>query len=105
MNNIGTMSITTSTTPALLQAQALTREFRIRGIETYTETLRESAGALCASFDALRVVFRSEAMRNPQPPYAECIVSVVRDFDRAWVRAKRSSRARRLSKEVHTVTS
>ncbi|KAG5461380.1 MAG: hypothetical protein BJ554DRAFT_6442 [Olpidium bornovanus] len=46
----------------LFAAEALSRGFRIRGIERFTEQLLDPAKQLCAGFEALRFVFRSRAL-------------------------------------------
>ncbi|KAJ3057230.1 Lateral signaling target protein 2 [Rhizophlyctis rosea] len=67
----------------LFAAQALSRGFRIRGIETFTAELVEPAKELCATLEALRFVFRCRALVCTSPPH-EDLYSVLRDFDIAW---------------------
>lgn len=87
--------------PILFTAQALTRGYVVRGLEIYTSTLRGPAEQLCATFEALRFVFRQNALANekargrclfwnrvttttaPEPSY-RALWSVLSDFDRAW---------------------
>lgn len=49
----------------LFAAQALTRGFRIRGIEGFTAELVAPARQLCASMDALRLAFKRRAVLPP----------------------------------------
>ncbi|KAJ1993074.1 hypothetical protein H4R33_000786 [Dimargaris cristalligena] len=72
----------------LFAAQALTRGFQIRGIESRSEALAFPATELCASLDALRFVFRQRASECSQPPY-EPLYPVLCDFDRAWTTFER----------------
>lgn len=71
----------------LFAAQALTRGFRIRGIEPFTVQLQASARHLCAAMDALRFVFRSSALcfhSVETSRLMDRVMPVLRDFDVAW---------------------
>ncbi|KAJ3016806.1 Lateral signaling target protein 2 [Thoreauomyces humboldtii] len=67
----------------LFAAQALSRGFRIRGIEDYTAELYEPARQLHAAVEALRLAFSTRALSCSSPPYPD-MYPVLRDFDRAW---------------------
>ncbi|KAI8618652.1 hypothetical protein BC830DRAFT_1107865 [Chytriomyces sp. MP71] len=64
-------------------AQALSKGYRIRGIEQYTSELIGPAKQLAASMDALRFVFRNRAVSNPMPPHHD-LFPVLKDFDASW---------------------
>ncbi|KAJ3250853.1 hypothetical protein HDU77_006310 [Chytriomyces hyalinus] len=64
-------------------SQALSKGYRIRGIEQYTSELLQPAKELSASMAALTVVFRNRVMTKPQPPYRD-LFPVLMDFDAAW---------------------
>ncbi|KAJ3330717.1 hypothetical protein HDU76_005028 [Blyttiomyces sp. JEL0837] len=67
----------------LFAAQALSKGFRIRGIEQFTSELVEPAKALCAALDALRFVFRTKSLIAPTPFHFD-LFDVIKDFDVAW---------------------
>jgi hypothetical protein len=67
----------------LFAAEALAHGYRIRGIERYSNVLRDPASQLLAALEALRFVFRQRALRQPAPPYSS-LNAVVKDFDQAW---------------------
>ncbi|KAI9090530.1 hypothetical protein DFS34DRAFT_697846 [Phlyctochytrium arcticum] len=67
----------------LFACQALSRGFRIRGIEHFTSELVEPARLLYAALDALRFAFRTRVLSCPSPPYDD-LYPVLRDFDQAW---------------------
>ncbi|KAJ3039847.1 hypothetical protein HDV00_011756 [Rhizophlyctis rosea] len=67
----------------LFAAQALSKGFRIRGIEGFTGELVEPAKELHATLEALRFVFRCRAFVSTSPPHDD-LFPVLRDFDRAW---------------------
>lgn len=69
----------------LFAAQALSRGFRIRGIEQFTPTLVQPALELAAALEALRFVFRSRALRDPTP-FHQDLFEVIGGFDAAWTR-------------------
>ncbi|KAJ3280381.1 hypothetical protein HK104_000708 [Borealophlyctis nickersoniae] len=63
--------------------QALSRGFRIRGIEAFTAELVEPAKQLCATMEALRFVFRCRALVCTAPPHTD-LFPVLADFDKSW---------------------
>ncbi|EPZ32116.1 hypothetical protein O9G_002611 [Rozella allomycis CSF55] len=69
----------------LFAAEAISRGFRIRGIENYTDLLKHPAVQLHGAFEAVRFVFRNRAMNNPEPPYHD-LVGVMTVFDQAWAK-------------------
>jgi hypothetical protein len=70
----------------LFAAESISHGFTIRGIERFTPLLFEPSKTLCASLDALRYVFRMAALDDLNSPFTTTpsIVSVLKDFDRAW---------------------
>ncbi|TPX69945.1 hypothetical protein SpCBS45565_g02122 [Spizellomyces sp. 'palustris'] len=67
----------------LFACQALSRGFRIRGIEHFTQELVEPARQLHAAMDALRFAFRTRALTCSSTPYLD-LYPVLKDFDQAW---------------------
>ncbi|KAJ3224974.1 hypothetical protein HK099_007603 [Clydaea vesicula] len=70
----------------LFAAQALTRGFRIRGIENFTHDLLEPARTLCASIEALRMVFRKYSLEPNSFRTHEKLYPVLKDFDASWTK-------------------
>ncbi|KAJ3188517.1 hypothetical protein HK101_009116 [Irineochytrium annulatum] len=74
----------------LFAAQALSKGFRIRGIEQFTHELADPARELCAAMEAMRYVCRSGALNGWSGVGEEVrsqegrLVDVVRDFDVCW---------------------
>jgi hypothetical protein len=67
----------------LYAAQALSKGYRVRGIEENSEDLKEPAIILCAAFNALRSQFWERSLKDCRPPYND-LEPVIKDFDRAW---------------------
>lgn len=67
----------------MFAAEALTRGFRIRGIEGHTAELLQPAQLLCATFEATRFFLRQRAERSIQAPYNDCFELLI-EFDKAW---------------------
>ncbi|KAI8805482.1 hypothetical protein BJ742DRAFT_741360 [Cladochytrium replicatum] len=72
----------------LFAAQALSKGFRIRGIERFTSDLVDPARLLCATFETLRVVLRRRAMISAAPPLDD-LAPIVKEFDIAWTAFER----------------
>ncbi|RKP04289.1 hypothetical protein CXG81DRAFT_23065 [Caulochytrium protostelioides] len=73
----------------LFAAQALSRGFRIRGIEAFAPELRVDAQVVCASLDALRHALLYGAASRRRVPVADFqagMAGVLQDFDAAWCR-------------------
>lgn len=68
----------------LYACQVLQKGYRIRGIESYMEELREPAIVLYAAWQSLCTVFVNQAIIDCRPPYLN-LEPVLKDFDRAWV--------------------
>lgn len=68
----------------LYACQVLQKGYRIRGIESHMEELREPAILLYASWQSLCTVFINQAILDSRPPYLS-LEPVLKDFDRAWV--------------------
>ncbi|KAI9327485.1 hypothetical protein BDR26DRAFT_875234 [Obelidium mucronatum] len=64
-------------------SQAVSKGYRIRGIEQYTSELIDPAQQLSASMDALRYVFHTRLSRSPLPPHHD-LHGVLKDFDTSW---------------------
>ncbi|KAI8817524.1 uncharacterized protein EV422DRAFT_570571 [Fimicolochytrium jonesii] len=67
----------------LFAAQALSRGFRIRGIEEYTAELYEPARQLHSAIEMLRAAFTRRALACSSPPYFD-LYPVMKEFDTAW---------------------
>ncbi|KAJ3108252.1 Lateral signaling target protein 2 [Phlyctochytrium planicorne] len=67
----------------LFAAQALSKGFRIRGIEHFTTDLVQPARELCASVEALRYLFRLRSLTCPAANYDD-LFEVMGDFDKNW---------------------
>ncbi|KAI3630987.1 hypothetical protein MIR68_010971 [Amoeboaphelidium protococcarum] len=69
----------------LFAAQALNGGFRIRDIEMFTDTLKQSAQYLCAAFEALRFVLRQfTSMELTTENILTNLGQVIGDFDSCW---------------------
>lgn len=68
----------------LYACQVLQKGYRIRGIESHMEELREPAIILFAAWQSLCNVFVNQAIIDSRPPYLN-LEPVLKDFDRAWV--------------------
>ncbi|KAJ3110855.1 hypothetical protein HDU96_006219 [Phlyctochytrium bullatum] len=68
----------------LFAAQALSKGFRIRGIEQFTPELVQPAKELCASMEAVKYRFRRAALTRPAVGSHETLWGVLSDFDTFW---------------------
>lgn len=67
----------------MFAAEALSRGFRIRGIENHTADLVQPAQMLCAIFEAIRFKLRLRAESNLFAPYTDCF-QILMEFDVIW---------------------
>jgi hypothetical protein len=77
----------------LYACQVVQKGYRIRGIESHMEELREPAIVLFAAWQSLCTVFVNQAIIDSRPPYRN-LEPVIKDFDRAWVTFERVIRLR-----------
>jgi hypothetical protein len=80
----------------LYACQVVQKGYRIRGIESHMEELREPAIVLFAAWQSLCTVFVNHAIIDSRPPYRN-LEPVIKDFDRAWVTFERVIRLRFLN--------